>query len=72
MIEILELLPTVYFWLYVGLALAFLGQGLAGGARSEGAGRLMGMVVGALFALALGTHLFHFGTRWFINGHAPL
>ena len=72
MIEILELLPTVYLWLYVGLALAFLGQGVAGGVRSDGATRFMGILVGATFALALGTHLFHFGVRWVINEHAPL
>ncbi len=32
----------------------------------------MGLLVGALFALSLGTHLLHFGVRWVINEHAPL
>ena len=72
MIEILEILPTVYLWLYVGLAAAFLGQGIAGGVGNSGATRFMGILVGAFFALSLGTHLFHFGVRWVINEHAPL
>ena len=76
MIEILEFLPTVYLWLYILLAAAFLGQGIAAGAAGRGgdggAARFLGILVGATFTLAVSVHLFHFFTRWYINGHAPL
>jgi len=69
MIEILERLPSVYLALYILLAGAFLVQGIA----SAGQRRVvLNWVVAALFAAALGTHLFHFFRRWVINGHAPL
>jgi cytochrome c-type biogenesis protein CcsB len=71
MIEILEKLPSVYLALYCLLAVAFLGQGLWAW-RSGGRSVLLNWVVAGLFAAALGTHLFHFFTRWVINGHAPL
>ena len=66
MIEILEVLPTIYFWLYVGLGVAFLAQGIW---PARGALRIAVVV---LFAAGLGTHLAHFVTRWIINGHCPL
>lgn len=73
MIEILEVLPTVYLWLYVGLGLAFVLHGLLCAKAQESARtRVSAMAVHALFALAVGTHLYHFVTRWIINGHAPL
>ena len=71
MIQILETLPSVYLGLYLALAVAFLGQGLWAwrlGRRSV----VFNWVVAGLLAAALGSHLFHFFTRWYINGHAPL
>jgi cytochrome c-type biogenesis protein CcsB len=70
MIEILEVLPTVYLALYVALALAFLAQGLVAGRGA--AARVARWAVTILFVASLGTHLFHFFTRWGINGHWPL
>ena len=49
MIEILEFLPTLYLWLYVALAVAFLGQGIAGGAGATGAHRFLTWTVLVLF-----------------------
>jgi len=69
MIQILETLPSIYLTLYLVLAAAFLVQGIrSAGKRSV----LLNWVVAGIFAAALGTHLFHFFTRWVINGHAPL
>ena len=67
MIEILEFLPKLYLGLYIALAAAFLTHGLAGGGKGA-----LSFVVMTLFLTALGGHLFHFFTRWAINGHAPL
>ena len=72
MIEILNTLPTVYLWLYIGLAVAFLAQGILASLEIRVASRVANWAVGILFVAALGTHLFHFFTRWSINGHAPL
>ena len=72
MIPILELLPTIYLWLYVALALSFLTQGTLAGTGRQGAARVASGFVMTLFVAALGTHLFHFFTRWGINGHVPL
>jgi cytochrome c-type biogenesis protein CcsB len=69
MIEILETLPSVYLTLYILLAGAFLVQGISSAGKRR---VVLNWVVAALFAAALGTHLFHFFTRWYINGHAPL
>jgi cytochrome c-type biogenesis protein CcsB len=69
MIQILETLPSVYLVLYVLLAVAFLVQGLTSIGKRNVA---LNWIVAVLFAAALGTHLFHFFTRWYINGHAPL
>jgi cytochrome c-type biogenesis protein CcsB len=72
-IPILETLPTVYLFLYVALALAFVVQGsLAAGGRLTMAPRFAASAVFLLFAAALGLHLFHFVMRWIINEHAPL
>ncbi|MHC4732356.1 MAG: cytochrome c biogenesis protein CcsA [Planctomycetota bacterium] len=71
MIQILETLPSVYLGLYIALGVAFLVQGFwawSAGRRSV----TLNWVVAGLFAAALGMHLFHFFTRWYINGHAPL
>ncbi|MHC4731032.1 MAG: hypothetical protein ACYS6Z_10650, partial [Planctomycetota bacterium] len=71
MIQILETLPSVYLSLYVALGVAFLVQGVWAwrvGRRSV----TLNWVVAGLFAAALGIHLFHFFTRWYINDHAPL
>lgn len=72
MIEILEVLPNIYLGLYIALAVAFLAQGIAGGLGKAGLHRFLTWTVFVLFVGALGTHLFHFFTRWTINGHAPL
>jgi cytochrome c-type biogenesis protein CcsB len=72
MIPILELLPTIYLWLYAVLAVGFLTQGILAGTGRGGATKVAVGFVIALFAAALGTHLFHFFTRWGINGHVPL
>jgi len=72
MIEILEVLPSVYLGLYIALAVAFLGQGVASLGGRGTAAKAASAFVTLFFALALGTHLFHFFTRWYINGHAPL
>ncbi len=74
MIEILEILPTIYLALYAALALAFLVQGIVGATkpREREVSNAISFVVMVLFLAALGTHLFHFFTRWAINGHAPL
>jgi len=70
-IEILEVLPTVYLWLYVALGVAFLAQGIhAAISRRQSAG--LHIAVMTLFIAGLGCHLFHFFTRWAINGHVPL
>jgi len=69
MIEILETLPSVYLTLYILLAGAFLVQGISSAGKRR---VVLNWVVALLFAAALGTHLFHFFTRWYINGHAPL
>jgi cytochrome c-type biogenesis protein CcsB len=71
MIEILESLPRIYLWTYIALALAFVGQGILA-SRGAPAARFLGAVVWVLFIGGLGVHLFHFITRWVINGHAPL
>ncbi|MFQ5844587.1 MAG: hypothetical protein ACE5JG_06305, partial [Planctomycetota bacterium] len=49
-----------------------LSRALFGWMRTESGGRLLAILLGGSFALALGAHLFHFVTRWVINGHAPL
>lgn len=69
MIQVLETLPTIYFGLYLLLAAAFLVQGIV---SARGRSVAMNWIVAGLFTAALGTHLFHFFTRWAINGHAPL
>jgi cytochrome c-type biogenesis protein CcsB len=71
MIRILEVLPTVYLWLYVALAVGFLVQGVLGAIGSKWRSPANAAVLG-LFVLALAVHLFHFFTRWSINDHAPL
>ena len=75
MIEILEQLPTLYLWLYILLGVAFLARGVLGSVGSsvrpatiQGAN----IAVAILFTASLSVHLFHFFTRWIINGHAPL
>lgn len=72
MIEILQLFPIVYLWIYVALAVAFLCQGIFSGLRNEHLARVAGIAVHSLFIGAIGMHLLHFGVRWYINGHAPL
>ncbi|MHC4549448.1 MAG: cytochrome c biogenesis protein CcsA [Planctomycetota bacterium] len=72
MIEILETLPTIYLMLYLALGLAFLAQGVLSAPGRSRAATSLSWVVAVLFTVALGAHLFHFFTRWYINGHAPL
>jgi ABC-type transport system involved in cytochrome c biogenesis permease subunit len=82
MIEILEILPTIYLWLYILLAFAFVVQGSCslrpavatpeGGEAPDVVRRIATAATTLLFALALGTHLTHFTARWIINGHWPL
>jgi cytochrome c-type biogenesis protein CcsB len=74
MIESLELLPSIYFSLYLALAGAFILQGAVAAAAGAPRWAVTGAraLVAVLFVSALGTHLFHFYNRWTINGHWPL
>jgi cytochrome c-type biogenesis protein CcsB len=74
MIESLELLPGIYFSLYLALACAFILQGVVASLAGAPRWALTGTraLVGVLFVSSLGTHLFHFYNRWQINGHWPL
>ena len=72
MIESLEHLPTIYLWLYVALAVAFLAQGIFTLKRGKEQSNPFAPVVMALFLICLGVHFLHFFRRWAINGHAPL
>lgn len=72
MIQILEVLPTVYLGLYIALGVALVVQGVVNARPSGRASGALAFTVMCLFLAALGTHLFHFFTRWAINGHAPL
>ena len=64
MIDILERLPTLYLWLYIALAVAFLLQGMINLRKPAGTRNAFGGVVMALFVVALSAHLFHFFRRW--------
>jgi cytochrome c-type biogenesis protein CcsB len=70
--ETLDSLPSLYLWLYVALAVAFLAYGVVGARLREDQRNPLLPVVVLLFAGALGAHVFHFFLRWKINGHAPL
>jgi len=72
MIQILEILPSIYLILYILLAVAFLARGLIGAGGASTAGRIANWVVAGLFVSSVSIHLFHFFTRWVINEHAPL
>lgn len=82
MIPILETLPSIYLWIYIALAASFLATGIASASAAPaapapgGAARVrtpfLAKVVWLLLLGGLAAHLFHFVTRWVINGHAPL
>ena len=70
MIESLEYLPTIYLWLYVLLAVAFLGQGVFTAVRTKEQSNPVGAIVMGLFLIALGVHFAHFFHRWAIKSLA--
>ncbi|MHC4342259.1 MAG: cytochrome c biogenesis protein CcsA [Planctomycetota bacterium] len=72
MIEILDKLPGLYLTLYIVLGVAFLLQGVFAAMHRETAASVARFIVMVLFLGGMGVHLFHFFTRWAINGHAPL
>jgi len=71
MIRILEILPAIYFWLYVLLALSLVAHGVLL-ASARAAARPFRVVPWGLFAAAIGVHVLHFFWRWSINEHAPI